>query len=124
MISSGQTLDEAKRDAKGYNRYYDSAVNVNGKQYLICSQWIENLHKDKVETWIIDKMADIVAMIAAGIPTGDEFNVREILWDYWPHIDWSVRKRIGKTYKLIIKDDPSVECVSENTHGKIYRKVK
>lgn len=46
------SFDEQKRDSKGYNRYYSFSLTVNGRQYLLCSQWIENLHRQKYEEWL------------------------------------------------------------------------
>lgn len=45
-------FDEQKRDAKGYNRYYNSPITVHSKQYLLCSQWVENLHRKQLEAWL------------------------------------------------------------------------
>lgn len=45
-------FDEQKRDSKGYNRYYSFTLSAYGKQYLLCSQWVEYLHRDKFEVWL------------------------------------------------------------------------
>lgn len=47
------SFDEQKRDANGYNRYYSFALSAYGKQYLLCSQWIEHLHREKLEHWLL-----------------------------------------------------------------------
>jgi len=46
-----QTLDIQKRDDKGYNRYYGYLLSAYNKEYLLSSQWIENLHRGKFEQW-------------------------------------------------------------------------
>ncbi len=46
------TLDEQKRDERGRNRYYNFVLPSNYGQYLLCSQWIEELHRDKFIKWI------------------------------------------------------------------------
>lgn len=49
---SSLSFDEQKRDLKGYNRYYSFTLSAYGKQYLVCSQWIEHLHREQFETWL------------------------------------------------------------------------
>jgi len=48
-----QTLDAQKRDHKGYNRYYDYLLSAYNKEYLLSSQWIENLHRSKFQEWLM-----------------------------------------------------------------------
>ena len=43
--------DDQKRDAKGYNRYYNRLRNFGGEQFLLCSQWTE-LHKERFIKWM------------------------------------------------------------------------
>jgi len=50
--NSELAFDEQKRDAKGYNRYYSFTLSAYNKQYLVCSQWIEHLHREQYETWL------------------------------------------------------------------------
>lgn len=45
-------FDEQKRDTKGYNRYYSFMLSAYGNQYLLCSQWVEYLHREKFEDWL------------------------------------------------------------------------
>lgn len=45
-------FDEQKRDAKGYNRYYQVPLTAKNAQYLLCSQWIEPLHRERFEAWL------------------------------------------------------------------------
>ena len=49
---SGLSIDMQKRDKNGYNRYYKFLLNIYGKQYLLCSQWVEGLHRKKYLDWL------------------------------------------------------------------------
>ncbi len=46
------SFNEQKRDANGYNRYYNFILNAYGHHYLLCSQFVEYLHRKKLEIWI------------------------------------------------------------------------
>ena len=46
------SIDMQKRDKNGYNRYYKFLLNIYGKQYLLCSQWVEGLHRKKYLDWL------------------------------------------------------------------------
>jgi len=54
-----QTLDSQKRDDKGYNRYYDYLLFAYNKQYLLSSQWVENLHRGKFQQWLMQWVPNI-----------------------------------------------------------------
>lgn len=123
MINPGETLDSAKRDARGYNRYYDSYVMVNGNRFLICSQWVENLHKSYVETWIANKMAATAKKIADSYSSGTEFNVRDMLAEYWPYIDWLVKKRIGSNFKYIVQECSDIIPTEQKNGCQYYKKL-
>ena len=45
-------IDVQKKDKNGYNRYYKYLINCNDKQYLLCSQWNEHLHRKKYIEWL------------------------------------------------------------------------
>ncbi len=45
-------FDKQKRDENGYNRYYNFTLQAYGKQYLLCSQWVEHLHREYFEKWL------------------------------------------------------------------------
>lgn len=123
MIKPGETLDSAKRDARGYNRYYDSCVMVNDNRFLICSQWVENLHKLYVETWIANKMADTAKKIADSYSSGIEFSVRDMLAEYWPYIDWIVKKRIGSNFKYIVQECSDIVPTEQKNGCQYYKKL-
>lgn len=45
-------IDVQKRDGNGYNRYYKYLIDIHNKQYLLCSQWNESLHRKKYLNWL------------------------------------------------------------------------
>lgn len=45
-------IDVQKKDKNGYNRYYKYLINIRNKQYLLCSQWNELLHRKKYLAWL------------------------------------------------------------------------
>lgn len=49
-VDAGKPLTDQKRDSKGYNRYYNFTLLAFGKQYLLCSQWLDK-HYDGFENW-------------------------------------------------------------------------
>lgn len=51
-VDDALNIDEQKRDANGYNRYWGNTVRAYGQRYLICSQWVENLHRAKFNDWL------------------------------------------------------------------------
>lgn len=46
------SIDMQKKDSKGYNRYYKYLIDIHNKQYLLCSQWNESLHRKKYLNWL------------------------------------------------------------------------
>lgn len=122
VLAEGQSVDEAKRDAKGYNRYYDLLVPYQGKQYLICSQWVDNLHQESVKKWIRKIMARILVNAVEKIPKGEKFEVKNILANYWSYIDDVTRRMIGKDFKndYVLKCD-SVKFVDNENVGRYVK---
>ena len=45
-------IDVQKRDSNGYNRYYKYLIEIYNKQYLLCSQWNEMIHRRKYLNWL------------------------------------------------------------------------
>jgi hypothetical protein len=52
LVNSNVNVATQRNDKHGYPRYYSRTVSSYGKTYLICSQWIENLHRAKFEKWV------------------------------------------------------------------------
>jgi len=44
-------LNDDRFDEIGFSRYYSTPVEINGKQYYLCSQWIEN-SRHKFDEWV------------------------------------------------------------------------
>ena len=53
MYDSSISFDNQKRDSNGYNRYYNYLLNANGVDYLLSSQWVEALHRERFERWYL-----------------------------------------------------------------------
>lgn len=50
---SSRPFDEQKRDSNNkYNRYYNFILDSTHGQYLLCSQWVEQLHRLRFEKWL------------------------------------------------------------------------
>lgn len=50
---SSRPFDEQKRDSNNkYNRYYNFILDSTFGQYLLCSQWVEQLHRSRFEKWL------------------------------------------------------------------------
>lgn len=122
-VLPGQKKDDLKKDSKGYNRYYDSTVMSYGREFLICSQWVDVLHKDKVEKWVIYKMLSIMEASVELMPGGTEYCVRDVLAKYWPYIGYTVRQRIGKKYYLMNKDRRDIAVGSKKNNCQYYKKL-
>ena len=45
------SFDSQKRDANGYNRFYNYLLDIAGEQFLLCSQWTE-LHRERFIKWL------------------------------------------------------------------------
>lgn len=121
IVKAGEIKDKAKRDAKGYNRYYRDSVWFDGREYLICSQWVDNLHKDYAEKWVLDELVNVLLKLVDKIPSGTEFCVRDVLSEYWPYVGWSMRLRVGHRYKNAL-DKNIVEATEKKTEGQYYLK--
>ncbi|KIR03799.1 hypothetical protein P261_02614 [Lachnospiraceae bacterium TWA4] len=61
ILQPNQSLEEVKRDEKGYNRYYAQPVSVENTMYLISSQWLEKIHGKRARTWVLQKMKELLA---------------------------------------------------------------
>jgi len=51
-VDENTPIDDQKRDKNGYNRYYGYPYKIRGKQYLLCSQWVERIHRERLESWL------------------------------------------------------------------------
>lgn len=55
-VPDGGNINELKRDANNYPRYYNYTISIYGKRYLLFSQWIERLHRSYYESWVSNKL--------------------------------------------------------------------
>jgi len=55
LVDKNSPIETQRNDSNGYPRYYSATVSSYGRMYLICSQWVEKLHRDKLEKWIESK---------------------------------------------------------------------
>ena len=117
------TTDDVKRDINGYNRYYDSVVSYGGKKYIICSQWVDNLHQNSVAKWIKEKMVNILIDLVKNISVGEKFEIRSLLQDYWYDIDCTIRRVIGKEFKTFILENRLAELGEIKKEAQVYIKL-
>lgn len=53
-------FDEQKRDANGYNRFYNYPLPcVDGRSYLLSSQWVEAYHRKKFDKWCLQWAVEV-----------------------------------------------------------------
>lgn len=123
VVEENQLLADVKKDAKGYNRYYDSIVLYKGKQYVICSQWVENLHRESVTIWIREKMVKLLVDISTQKMVGEEFEVRDMVAEYWPYIDYATRISIGREFKKVVLEKNFAKLGEKRHNRQIYIKI-
>lgn len=123
-IKNGETIDSAKRDTKGYNRYYDQTIMYNGIQYLICSQWVDHLHLDAVRKWLRNRLPQVVLNRAKSLAVDTDFSVRSLMADYWPYVPYEIKLSLGTEFKYLITDDEMFVATQKYEHGQCYKKVK
>ncbi len=122
-LGKGEAVDTGKRDSNGYNRYYETVIDINSERYLICSQWVENIHRDMLNQWIISKMTLITGKKARLMSQGIDFSIKTLLNDYWEYLPFDLRKAIDKRFKLNISDNASIIETGIEDGMIIYRKV-
>jgi len=118
-------FDQQKRDQKGYNRYYDTVISVRGKDYILCSQWVENLHKDAFEKWLEPKLMIILLEKIENLSSGTEFTVNGVLSEYWSYVPFTVRKLLGKRFVGKVRDNVIsnvIELDKKIKNCQVYRK--
>lgn len=110
-----------KRDAHGYNRYYSERLKIAEKEYYLCSQWIENLHRDSFEKWAKDKMLSVLRYKIEQLVDGTEFTVKGLLSDYWIYISHSSRKKLEKVFYNIAMVN-NIIPIGKSNDIQVYRK--
>lgn len=38
------------------NNFFAAPLKINGNEYYLCSQWVQNLHREKLEAWILKRL--------------------------------------------------------------------
>jgi hypothetical protein len=116
-------LDELKRDSKGYNRYYDTPVTIGNSKHLICSQWVENLHKAAFEKWLREKLYEILITLVDELEPDIEFTIKGLLNAYWTYVPYQTRKSLGKEFYNQFKDDLLIQVLDKRNNVQVYKKL-
>jgi len=45
-------ISQQRVDQRGYGRYWNFTIKIYGKEYLVCSQWVEGLHRSQFIEWM------------------------------------------------------------------------
>lgn len=118
-------LDQQKKDQRGYNRYYDTIIPYARKEYLLCSQWVENLHRSAFEKWLEPKLMIILIGLVNKLNTGTEFTVNELLSAYWYYVPYKTRKSLGRQFVEKVRSNTInnvIEVDKKIKNCQVYRK--
>lgn len=124
-VNKNLEFDQQKRDQKGYNRYYDTVISVQGKEYIFCSQWVENLHKAAFEKWLEPKLMIVLIGLVDKLQSGTEFTVNELLSVYWSYVPYKIRKLLGRKFVEKVRNNTIsnvVELDKKIKNCQVYRK--
>lgn len=116
-------IDEQKRDQRGYNRYYDSSIAMGNKKYLLCSQWVENLHRKAFERWLEDKLMDILIYRVELLSSGTEFGIRDQLSDFWQYVPHNTLRSLGKKFYNNAINQGIMEPIDKRNNNQYYKKL-
>lgn len=123
VVDENIPIDEQKRDHRGYNRYYGSPIAAENKKYLLCSQWVENLHKKALERWLEDKLMDILISRVEQLSAGTEFGIKEHLSDFWQYVPHSTLRSLGKKFYNYAINQRNIEPIDKRNNNQFYRKL-
>lgn len=112
-----------KKDQKGYNRYYDNVISKGGEQYLICSQWVDNLHKASFEKWLKSKLKEILIDLIDELDSETEFTIKGLLKSYWTYVPYQTRKSLGKDFYIQVRDNRDIEILDKINNIQVYKKL-
>lgn len=127
MVDRQVDIDKQRKDSNGYNRYYDSILTTGGEEYFLCSQWIENLHREAFETWLVDRLLGLLVIRVNGISENKEFTVNLVLNDYWIYVPHNVRRTLGTKFGSEINKSRVTNVVEVNKKIKncqVYMKIE
>lgn len=123
IVDENVPIDEQKRDHRGYNRYYDSPIKVENRQYLLCSQWVENLHRKAFERWLEDKLMDILISRIELLNPGTEFGIRDQLNDFWQYVPNNTLRSLGKKFYNSALSQGNIQPIDKRNNNQYYKKL-
>ena len=123
IVDESTPIEEQKRDHRGYNRYYDSPIASNNKKYLLCSQWVENLHRKAFECWLEDKLMDILISRIELLSVGTEFGIRDQLSDFWQYVPHNTLRSLGKKFYNYAVSQGDIEPIDKRNNNQYYKKL-
>jgi prevent-host-death family protein len=125
-IDNNLELNQQKKDQRGYNRYYDTIIPAAGDEYLLCSQWVENLHKSAFENWLESNLMTVIINRVENLESGTEYTIPELLNDYWAYVLYKTRKLLGKKFVEKVRNNSVsnvVELDKKIKNCQVYRKM-
>lgn len=122
-VDENTPIEEQKRDQRGYNRYYDSPIAVENKKYLLCSQWVENLHRKAFERWLEDKLMEILISSVEQLNAGTEFGIRDQLSDFWQYVPHNTLRSLEKKFYYHAISQGDIEPVDKRNNNQFYKKL-
>jgi len=122
-VDENTPIEDQKRDHRGYNRYYDSPIAANNKKYLLCSQWVENLHRKAFERWLEDKLMDILISRIELLSTGTDFGIRDQLSDFWQYVPHNTVRSLGKKFYYHAISQGDIAPIDKRNNNQFYKKL-
>lgn len=123
IVDENVPIDEQKRDQRGYNRYYGSPIKVENRRYLLCSQWVENLHRKAFERWLEGKLMDILISRVELLNPGTEFGIRDQLSDFWQYIPHNTLRSLGKKFYNTALSQGNIKPIDKRNNNQYYKKL-
>ncbi|SMB82590.1 Antitoxin Phd_YefM, type II toxin-antitoxin system [Desulfonispora thiosulfatigenes DSM 11270] len=127
LVDRQVDIDKQKRDSKGYNRYYDLILHTDGGEYFLCSQWVENLHREAFETWLVYKLLRLLTVRVNGISANKEFTVKSVLNDCWIYVPFKVRQSLGRKFISEIRKSRVANVIEVDrvvNNSQVYKKME
>ena len=122
-VDENAPIEEQKRDQRGYNRYYDSPITAENKKYLLCSQWVENLHRKAFERWLEDKLMDILITRVELLNAGTEFGISGQLSDFWQYVPHNTLRSLGKKFYNHAISQGDINPIDKRNKNQFYKKL-
>ncbi|MBR0576458.1 DUF1413 domain-containing protein [Proteiniclasticum sp. BAD-10] len=123
IVDVNTPIEDQKRDLRGYNRYYDSPIVTAKHKYLLCSQWVESLHRKSFELWLEEKLMSILLSRVEVLNTGTEFGIRDLLSDFWQYVPHSTLRTLGKRFNYHALSHGEIDPIEKRNNNQFYRKL-